>query len=80
MSVDPTHQESFEDTYEEEPEGLVTDGYETPVDDAAEQHTDLLRQRDEPITGRASIELGETDPADLAEQSRIVEENEDEYR
>lgn len=76
MSVDPTHPDNFEDTYEEEPDQEAP-GIEAPPEDAAEQHADLLRQRDEPITGREDIEV---DPADAAEQARVVEVNEDEYR
>jgi hypothetical protein len=76
MSVDPTDPETFEDTYEEEPEGEAN-GFEAPPEDAAEQHADLLSQRDVPITGREDIEA---DPADAAEQARVVELNEDEYR
>lgn len=76
MSVDPIDPEDFEDGYEEEPdEG--TPGLEAPREDTAEQHADLLRQRDEPITGR---EIIEADPADAAEQARVVELEEDEYR
>lgn len=75
MSVDPTDPDNFEDTYEEEPEQVA--GIEAPPEDAAEQHADLLRQRDEPITGREIIEV---DPADAAEQARVVELNEDDYR
>jgi hypothetical protein len=76
MSVDPTDPEDFEDTYEEEPDEEPT-GFEAPPEDAAEQHADLLRQREMPITGREDMEV---DPADAAEQSRVVELNEDEYR
>ncbi|THA24641.1 hypothetical protein E4198_07685 [Streptomyces sp. RKND-216] len=74
MSVDPTDPETFDDAYEEEPEGAEL---EAPEADAAEQQADLLRQRSEPMTGRGSDEV---DPADAAEQARVVEVNEDEYR
>lgn len=74
MSVDPTDPETFDDVYEEEPEGAE---FEAPEADAAEQQADLLRQRSEPMTGRGSDEV---DPADAAEQARVVEVNEDEYR
>lgn len=73
MSVDPTDPDTFEDAYEEEPEATTI---EAPEADAAEQHAELLRQRNEPITGRPD----EVNPADAAEQARVVEENEDEYR
>lgn len=76
MSVDPIDPDNFEDGYEEEPDDVAA-GFEAPPEDAAEQHADLLRQRDEPITGRDDMEV---DPADAAEQARVVELNEDEYR
>ncbi|MGW7487573.1 hypothetical protein [Streptomyces sp. NPDC054786] len=72
MRVDPTDPETFVD------ESDATDiDVEAPEADAAEQHADLAPQRDE--------ELGDLDPdeaneADLAEQARVVELNEDEYR
>ncbi|MDJ1136668.1 hypothetical protein [Streptomyces iconiensis] len=75
MPVDPTDPETFEDVYEEEPEG--PDDPEAPEADAAEQQAELLRQRDAPLTEPASQEV---DPADAAEQARVVEENEDDYR
>ncbi|WP_045862767.1 hypothetical protein [Streptomyces sp. WMMB 714] len=76
MPVDPIDPDKFEDAYEEEPEEVPT-GLEAPPEDAAEQHADLLSQRDEPITGRTDIEAN---PADAAEQARVVELEEDEYR
>ncbi|WP_369201779.1 hypothetical protein [Streptomyces sp. PU-14G] len=80
MPLDPTDPEIFDDTYadtayEEEPEG--TENPEATEADAAEQHADLLRQRDEPLAPSGSHEA---DPADAAEQARVVELNEDEYR
>ncbi|HEV7626051.1 MAG TPA: hypothetical protein VGO89_06100 [Streptomyces sp.] len=76
MSVDPIDPETFEDTYEDEPDQEPA-GLETPPEDAAEQHADLLHQRDAPITGREDMEV---DAADAAEQARVVELEEDEYR
>ncbi|AXK31559.1 hypothetical protein DVA86_01755 [Streptomyces armeniacus] len=74
MTVDPTDPDTFEDTYEDEPDETR---FEAPEEDAAEQHAELLQQRDVPITDRGP---DEADPADAAEQSRVVEVNEDEYR
>lgn len=76
MSVEPTEPEDYEDTYEAEPDEVPED-FEAPREDAAEQHADLLSQRDMPITGREDLEV---DPADAAEQARVVELEEDEYR
>lgn len=76
MSVDPTDPDVFEDVYEDEDEEPVTD-LETTPEDAAEQHADLLKHRDRPMTVRARDEVN---PADAAEQALEVETNEDEYR
>ena len=76
MAVDPTDPDTFEDTYEDEPEE-IPGGLEAPREDAAEQHTDLLRHWQTPITDRESTEA---DPADAVDQAREVELNEDEYR
>lgn len=74
MPVDPTDRDTFEDAYEEEPEGAEL---EAPEADAAEQQAELLRQRNDPITGRDSHEVN---PADAAEQAQVVELDEDDYR
>jgi hypothetical protein len=49
---------------------------EAPEADAVEQHLDVRQQHDLPVTGRSE----EADPADAAEQSRVVELDEDDYR
>jgi hypothetical protein len=51
---------------------------EAPEADVIEQHIDLLRHRDVPITERPI----EADPADAADQQRVVklDEEEDDYR
>ncbi|NGO70031.1 hypothetical protein [Streptomyces boncukensis] len=77
MSVDPTEPEAIEDAYEDEPDEEEPGGFETPQEDAAEQHTDLLQHRDSPMADRG---LTEADPADAADQARVVELNDDEYR
>lgn len=74
MPVDPTDPDTFEDSYEDEPD---EDRLEVSREDAAEQHAELLRQHSVPMTGR---DTAEADPADAAEQDREVEINEDEYR
>lgn len=77
MPVDPTDPETFDDAYEEEAEREALDDPETPEADAAEQQADVVRRQDTPLTGRASDEVN---TADALEQSRVVEENEDDYR
>jgi hypothetical protein len=49
---------------------------EAPEADVIEQHTDLLRYHDVPITERPI----EADPADAADQRRVVKLDEDDYR
>lgn len=74
MAADPTDPDTFED----DEEAVETDDVEAPEADAAEQHAELLRQHDTPLTGR---DLLEADPADTAEQARVVEiDEEEEYR
>ena len=55
---------------------------EVPEADSAEQRTDLLQQRDEPVTSRPADRDGQANPADTAEQRRVVamDEDEDEER
>ncbi|MYT31618.1 MULTISPECIES: hypothetical protein [unclassified Streptomyces] len=74
MRVDPTDPDTFEDATE----APAADPFdvEAPEADAAEQHTDLAPQRDEKVTG-GDYSANE---ADRAEQARVVELNEDEYR
>ncbi|MDT0265474.1 hypothetical protein RM844_04110 [Streptomyces sp. DSM 44915] len=50
---------------------------ETPREDAAEQRLDLLTSRDTPLTERG---VAESDSADVAEQARVVDPGDDEYR
>ncbi|NJP42432.1 hypothetical protein HCN08_03245 [Streptomyces sp. PRB2-1] len=55
---------------------------EAPEADSAEQRAELLQQRDEPVTERPADRDGEANPADTAEQRRVValDEDEDEER
>jgi len=53
---------------------------EAPEADSAEQRTELLEERDEPITTRPSDLDIEADPTDAAEQRRVVKLDEDDYR
>jgi hypothetical protein len=74
MAVDPTDPETFED--QETPEGEEF-AVEAPEADAAEQHTDVAPERDDPLTGVSPDRANE---ADLVEQARIVSLDEDDYR
>lgn len=61
-----------------EDEGVPEEqGLETPDADLAEQHLEVVQRGDEPLEGR---DLLEVDPADAAEQHRVVELDEDDYR
>jgi len=76
MPVDPTDPDTFEDEETEQP-AAERFGVEAPEVDAAEQRADVFRRRDVPLIGRDSPEV---DPADAAEQARVVELDEDDYR
>ncbi|MCX2969648.1 MULTISPECIES: hypothetical protein [Streptomyces] len=52
-------------------------GEETPEADAAEQRTEVVESEDSPLSGR---DLDAVDPADAAEQARVVDLDEDDYR
>jgi hypothetical protein len=59
----------------------ATEDLEAPEADAAEQRFELLQHRDEPIIRRpGEREAEEADPADAAEQRRVVHLDEDDYR
>ncbi|GAA3492265.1 MULTISPECIES: hypothetical protein [Streptomyces] len=73
MTVDPTEPDDFTAGPDETPELTP----ETPEADAAEQHTDVRPETDDPLP---STESGSADPADLAEQTRVVTLDEDDYR
>ncbi|GAA2911555.1 hypothetical protein GCM10020221_04110 [Streptomyces thioluteus] len=72
MPVDPTDPETFE----EDEDGTVQLDVEAPEADAAEQHADLAPHRDEDLAADDS----EANEADRAEQARVVELDEDDYR
>ncbi|MFD9905478.1 hypothetical protein [Streptomyces sp. NPDC059063] len=73
MTVDPTDPDTFVD------EGADTTDFdqETPEADAAEQHTDLAQHRDEPLE---DVDPDTANVADVAEQARVVDLDEDDYR
>ncbi|WP_455352599.1 hypothetical protein [Streptomyces sp. SYSU K217416] len=75
MTVDPSDPDTFEEVLEESAEESLDD--EAPEADAAEQHTELRQHRDDPLTGR---DRDASNDADAAEQARVVELDEDDYR
>ncbi|WP_369172222.1 hypothetical protein AB5J49_31310 [Streptomyces sp. R28] len=74
MAVDPTDPETFVNDDTEEAQEFDV---EAPTADAAEQHTDVRPDRDDPLTGANQDRANE---ADLAEQARVVSIDEDDYR
>lgn len=74
MAVDPTDPETFENGDEQEAKEFDV---EAPEVDAAEQHTDVAPDRDDPLTG---VNPDRANEADLVEQARIVSLDEDDYR
>lgn len=74
MAVDPTEPETVEELLERTDDRRIP--AETPEADAAEQRARLRPDRDSEPTDAAAG----ADPADLAEQSRVVELDEDDYR
>jgi hypothetical protein len=64
----------------------LTDDPEVPQEDALEQRAEVADgasadERDElSDDAREAVELGEADPADVAEQARAVGTDEDDYR
>ncbi|MEV0262675.1 hypothetical protein AB0I49_15180 [Streptomyces sp. NPDC050617] len=79
MPVDPTDPETFDeyDDGDDDAPGASEIDVEAPEADAAEQHTDLTQHRDGPLTG---VDTDAADPGDVAEQARVVETDEDDYR
>ncbi|MEV0275390.1 hypothetical protein AB0I22_03260 [Streptomyces sp. NPDC050610] len=81
MPVDPTHPDTFDD-YAEDTDGGGASGaseidVEAPEADTAEQRADLTPHRDEPLSG---VDTDTADAGDAAEQARVVDADEDDYR
>lgn len=71
MTVDPSDPETFENAEQDAP------GPEAPEADAAEQRTDIRPEDDERAE---SVDPAAANEADVAEQSRVVPLDEDDYR
>lgn len=72
MAYDPSDPDTFEESG-----GDAELDVETPEEAAAEQHADADADRDDPLTG---IDPGRASEADLIEQARVVQIDEDDYR
>ncbi|WP_333776426.1 hypothetical protein [Streptomyces sp. IBSBF 3136] len=71
---DPIEPELTDDLNAEDPAEIDV---EAPEVDAAEQHTDIAPDRDDPLTG---VDPERGNEADLIEQARVVTLDEDDYR
>lgn len=71
MPVDPSDPETFQ-----QDDDTAELSIETPEADAAEQHTDILPDRDDPLT-RVNPDVA--NEADAFEQARVVALDEDDY-
>jgi hypothetical protein len=75
MAGDPTDPETFDEEEElDKPDKL---GEEAPEADAAEQLAEWRQRHDDPLT---RIDPDAANAADAAEQARVVELDEDDYR
>ncbi|GGP88545.1 hypothetical protein [Streptomyces roseolilacinus] len=78
MTVDPTDPETLAELARENgATGVAALDEETPEADAAEQHTELRQQSDDPLS---RIDPAVANEADAAEQARVVALDEDDYR
>ncbi|MCP3821579.1 hypothetical protein NLX86_26855 [Streptomyces sp. A3M-1-3] len=83
MTVDPSDPDTFEEVLQEVLDESLGESRseslddEAPEADAAEQHTELRQHRDDSLTGR---DRDASNDADAAEQARVVELDEDDYR
>jgi hypothetical protein len=77
MTYDPTDPEVFTEPDAFEEDEAVELDVEAPEGDAAEQHTDIAPDRDDPLT---RVDPDRASEADLVEQARIVSLDEDDYR
>ncbi|MEU5597073.1 hypothetical protein [Streptomyces sp. NPDC020298] len=75
MAYDPSDPEAFQELETED--DLREIDVEAPEVDAAEQHTDLAPDHDDPLTG---VDPDRANEADLIEQARVVTLDEDDYR
>ncbi|MEU3354112.1 hypothetical protein [Streptomyces sp. NPDC037389] len=76
MPVDPADPDTFEEALDDEAVAMEFDA-ETPEADAAEQHADLSPHEDDPLS---SVDPDAANAADVAEQARVVDLDEDDYR
>ncbi|MFF3980931.1 hypothetical protein [Streptomyces sp. NPDC001828] len=73
MSVDPSDPETFQEVAD----GAAELSAEAPEADAAEQHTDVRPDQDDPLS---QVDPAAANEADAVEQARVVALDEDDYR
>ncbi|MGW4568067.1 hypothetical protein ACWEN3_38745 [Streptomyces sp. NPDC004561] len=74
MAYDPTEPDALDD---EDADTAPEFDVEAPEVDAAEQHTELSPEHDDPLT---DVDPDRANEADLVEQARVVSLDEDDYR
>jgi hypothetical protein len=74
MAYDPIEPDPAEDL---ETDAAQDIDVEAPEVDAAEQHTDIAPDQDDPLT---ELDPARANVADLVEQARVVSLDEDDYR
>lgn len=72
MAYDPSDPDTFEDSG-----GDAELDVEAPEGDTAEQQAEVSQERDDPLTG---VDTGQANEADLIEQARVVQIDEEDYR
>ncbi|MEE1927701.1 hypothetical protein V1J52_05765 [Streptomyces sp. TRM 70351] len=79
MPAEPTDPTTIEDAVNDRTQHVPPPAAdaETPEADAAEQRAELVETEDAPLTGQ---DLDAVDPGDAAEQARVVDLDEDDYR
>ncbi|MBB0245719.1 hypothetical protein FNQ90_16815 [Streptomyces alkaliphilus] len=75
MPIDPTDPETIEELEGADAKAPPED-VEAPLADAFEQRAELFPERDEPLVAAGD----EVNPADLAEQARVVAQEDEDYR
>ncbi|MEU3825939.1 hypothetical protein GT045_20810 [Streptomyces sp. SID486] len=77
MTYDPIEPDAIEDIADPAAGTAEEIDVEAPEVDAAEQHTDIAPDRDDPLT---DVDPDRANEADLIEQARVVSLDEDDYR
>ncbi|MFE1313391.1 hypothetical protein [Streptomyces sp. NPDC058755] len=74
MAYDPIEPDVIEDLPADDTPAIDV---EAPEGDSVEQHADITPERDDPLTG---VDPARGNEADLIEQTRVVTQDEEDYR